>query len=189
MISLLSKTLLLLSGMAMLSNAWAHAEEAVKVQVLQEGSAIVVDMQMHSTAGVREAWSVLTDFAHMTNYVPNLKSSKVLETHGNVLKVLQQGVAQHGFLSFSFESLREIELMPYEQIASRSVGGSVSQMNGLTRLIPDAAGTEIRFHSRSIPGFWVPPVVGLSFIRYEVAEQFRAMLEEMERRKFLHQPY
>lgn len=114
MISLLSKPYLLLSGIAMLGNAWAHAEEAVKVQVLQEGSVIVVDMQMHSTASVREAWSVLTDFAHMIDYVPNLKSSKVLETHGNVLKVQQQGVAQHGFLSFSFESLREIELLPYE---------------------------------------------------------------------------
>lgn len=185
MLAALSRPLLCLACLLLLQNAWAYADEAVKVQVVQDGQAVVVDMHMHSIASVREAWSVLTDFAHMPSFVPNLKSSKVLETHGNLLKVQQQGSAKHGWLSFDFESLREIELIPYEQINSHSIGGSVSQMNGVTRLVADASGTDIQFHSRSIPGFWVPPVIGLEFVRHEVAEQFRAMLEEMERRKFL----
>ena len=98
MIAALSRPLLCLACMLLLGNAWAYADEAVKVQVVQDGQAIVVDMHMHSTASVREAWSVLTDFAHMPSFVPNLKSSKVLEAHGNLLKVQQQGSAKHGCL-------------------------------------------------------------------------------------------
>lgn len=189
MIAALSRPLLCLACLLLLRNAWAYADEAVKVQVVKDGQAIVVDMHMHSTASVREAWSVLTDFAHMPSFVPNLKNSKVLEAHGNLLKVQQQGSAKHGWLSFDFESLREIELLPYEQINSHSIGGSVLQMNGVTRLAADSSGTvfsPIPAPSHASGGGGPPPpVIGLEFVRHEVAEQFRAMLEEMERRKFL----
>lgn len=163
--------------------ALAVADEPVKVQVHQEGQQIVVDLLMHTPASQRQAWAVLTDFAHMAEFVPNLRSSSVLESRGNWLKVRQQGIARHGFLSFDFDSLREIELTPYERINSRAIGGSLQKMEGVTQLIPDADGTEIRFHSVSVTGFWVPPLVGDMFVKHEIDEQFRAMLAEMRRRK------
>lgn len=107
------------------SKALAVADDPVKVQVHQEGQQIVVDLLMHTPANQRLAWAVLTDFAHMTEFVPNLRSSSVPESRGNWLKVRQLGVARHGFLSFDFDSLREIELTPYERINSRAVGGSL----------------------------------------------------------------
>jgi len=167
-------------------NALALADDPVKVLVHQEGQNIIVDMQMHTPASPREAWAVLTDYTHMAAFVPNLRSSTVLEARSNWLKVQQQGSARHGFLSFDFDSLREIELMPFERINSRAVGGSIQRLEGVTQLIADASGTEIRFHSVSVTGFWVPPMVGSMFVKHEVTEQFAAMLGEIQRRRQLH---
>ncbi|MEW9897044.1 SRPBCC family protein [Chitinivorax sp. PXF-14] len=155
----------------------------VDIKVRQDGDVIIVDCVMHTDVSQDAAWAVLTDFEHMVRFVPNVHESHVLERHGEQLRVQQKGVARYGVLSFSFESLRDIELKPISEIRSRAVGGNVKQMEGTTQLSHDAGGTTIVFHSTSVPGVWVPPMLGLAFVRNEVAEQFHGMLLEMQKRK------
>lgn len=160
---------------AQLSDRDVHVERA--------DGGFVVDVVMHTPLRPAQAWAVLTDFEHMASFVPNLKSSRVLERGDGVLKVLQQGVARYGLFSANFESLREIRLAPYSEIRAHGLGGNIQRMESLMRLEPEGSGTRLSYHAEALPGFWFPPMIGPALVRHETAEQFSAMLDEMQRRR------
>lgn len=153
------------------------------VTVHKNGDAIVVDVSFSVAASQQEAWGVLTDFDHMSEFISNLQSSKVISRNGNKLQVEQVGKAARGLFSFSFESVREIELTPHSTIRSRLLSGSLKKMDGATHLSSEGDATRVEFHGESIASLWVPPVVGAKFIGSEVREQFREMRAEILRRR------
>lgn len=153
------------------------------VRVARADGGFVVDVVMHAPVRPAQAWAVLTDFEHMASFVPNLKISRVLERSDSVLKVQQQGVARYGLFSASFESLREIRLTPSSEIRAHGLGGNIQRMESLMRLEPEGNGTRLSYHAEALPGFWFPPMIGPALVRHETAEQFSAMLDEMQRRR------
>lgn len=161
----------------------AEPDRDVTVSVRKHGDTIVVDVSFNVAATQQETWNVLTDFDHMSEFISNLQSSKVTGRNGNKLQVAQVGKASRGLFNFSFESLREVELMPHSTIRSRLLSGNLQKMDGATQLSPEHNGTHVEFHGESIPNTWVPPVVGLKFIGSEVQEQFREMRAEILKRK------
>ena len=56
-------------------------------------------------------------------------------------------------------------------------------MDGTTQLIEEAGRTKIILHSESIPGNWIPPIIGKTFIEHETREQFREIRTEVLKRK------
>lgn len=166
------------------ATGWAHeaAEPDVAVQVERDGDAIVVDADMLVPVAPREAWAVLADFEHFADFVPNMQVSRVVSRPGEPLRVEQKGKARYGLLSFSYESLREVELVPFETLRTRALKGNMKRMETLTRLSAEGDGTRIRYRNEAVPDFWVPPLIGPVFIRHEVAEQFGAFIREMLRR-------
>lgn len=163
--------------------AYAADEPEVAVTVAREGDTLTVDALMFVAVTPQEAWAVLADFEHFTDFVPNMQVSRIVSKPGEPLRIEQKGKARYGLLSFSFESLREVELLPYEALKSRSIKGNMKKMETLTRLSAEGGGTRIAYHNEAVPDFWLPPLIGPAFIRHEVAEQFRAFIREMLRRK------
>lgn len=177
-------TLLLLLLLAQLwLPACAADEPEVTVTVIHEGDAYTVDALMHVPITPQEAWAVLADFNHFADFVPNTQFSHIVSKPGEPLRIEQKGQARYGPLSYSFESLREVELRPYETLKSRLIKGSMKKMETLTRLSAETGGTSISYHNETVPDSWLPPLIGTEFIRHEVAEQFRALIQEMLRRK------
>lgn len=161
--------------------ASSSQEYEVIVQVLREGDTVTVEASMHVPVDPPEAWAVLTDYDHMTEFVSNLQTCKI--TNREPLRVEQKGRARYGPLFFSFEAIREIELIPHETIKTRNLSGNMRKMESQTRISAEAGGTRITYRSVAIPDFWLPPLIGPAFIRHEVAEQFRFFIKEMIRRK------
>ncbi len=158
-------------------------ENEVTVQVKKNGEIIVTDVSFSVAATPQEAWAVLTDFDHMSSFISNLESSKIISRNGNVLQVEQKGKASRGMLSFSFESVREIELVPHLSIHTRQLSGSLKKLDGMTLLAAEGNGTRVTYHGESISNVWVPPMVGTGFIASEVREQFTEMRTEILKRK------
>jgi carbon monoxide dehydrogenase subunit G len=152
------------------------------VHVSRNGDSFTVDLVMHASVPPAQAFEVLTDFDHMASFVPNLRASQVLSRQGAVLKVSQQGVAQFGPVSRSFESVREVRLIPPSEIRVHGLSGSVKRMDSLMQLQPEPGGTRLQYHAEVDPGSWMPPLVGPALVQHETAEQFSAMLDEMARR-------
>jgi carbon monoxide dehydrogenase subunit G len=177
-----------LAILALAAALTAHAAEGpaavadTDVHVARANGSFTVDMAVHVPVDAARVWAVLTDFEHMADFVPNLTSSQVTERSDTLVKVTQKGVAKYGFFSTQFESVREIHLAPPHEIRAHGVGGNIQRMESRMQLEPEGSGTRLTYHAEVLPGFWFPPVIGPSLVQHETAEQFSAMVREMQRR-------
>jgi len=172
---------LLLTQLSIAGEADAVASKDVRVE--RVGDSFTVDLRMYAPVAPELAWAVLIDFERMAEFIPNLTHSQILERGEDTLQIRQKGVARYGPFSSSFESTREIRLTPKREIRAHGVGGNVKRMESLMRLEAEGDGTRLTYHAEVLPDFWLPPMVGPSFVRHETAEQFSAMIREMLRRQ------
>lgn len=126
---------------------------------------------------------VLTDFNHMVGVVPNLDSSQIVSRRGNVFLVRQHGKANFGPFSFPFESLRQIELFPEGRILAQALSGSSKHMQSELRVVAEGSGARVDYQLEVVPDRWLPSSLGVRFMGHEMAEQFSALIREMERRQ------
>jgi carbon monoxide dehydrogenase subunit G len=155
----------------------------IAVKAEKKEGILIVDAELTVAAGTKECWAVLTDFDNMAAFVRGMETSKVMKRSGNVLEVEQKGRAPYGFMSFAYESIRQITLTPYEEIRSHGIGGSVKQYDGVTRVIGEGDSTRIVYHAESVPGVAVPGMLLVPFVRAATQRQFDDMRAEILRRK------
>jgi hypothetical protein len=171
----------------MLIHTWVAAEPLsenntdLKVQI--QGDQVSVDLSLLIPAPRPVVWAVLTDFEHMTGFISNLKECRIISKSDKTATIFQRGTAQYGPVSFSFESTKELQFSPYDKITSHMISGNMSKLEGMTRLVDEGVQTRIFYHSDSIPGKWIPPLVGKVFIKHEILEQFQEVLNEIMKRK------
>lgn len=162
--------------------ASAYAAD-MAITVARNGELVVVDAGFDVPVTPRQAWQVLTDYEHMTRFMPNLASSTVLARDENTLRVSQNGRIPFGPFWLSFEYVRAIDLMPYREIRSHAVGGSLKKGEVVTRLEEHGAGTHVLYHSELVPAIWVPFGIGSMFVRQNIGEQLAGLRNEMMRRQ------
>lgn len=174
---------LVILALGLLTQNSFGAEEDLWSQVRIQGEWVYVDLSFRVQASRALVWEVLTDFDHMVGFVSNLTASSVLAREGLTLQVSQKGEARRGLLAFPFESVREIRLTPKSRIESRLIRGSMEKQTGFTELSGDGLETRVVFHGESVPGVWIPPVIGKRFIEQELREQFLEIRAEVLRRQ------
>lgn len=161
----------------------ARHDKDIEVKVQIDGEDVFVDVNFTVSAPAKLVWEVLTDFDHMSNFIVNLQTSKVIDKTDNGLHVFQKGIAKYGLISFPFESVREIHLFSFNKIQTHMMSGNIKKLEGVTQLITEGEQTRIIYHADTIPGVWIPPVVGKVFIEHETREQFQESRDEIMRRK------
>ncbi len=188
----MKKTFFLLLMWPLLFMAAAFADtqqgEDIEVKVEVAGENVSVDLSLVVPATRQEVWAVLTDFDHMAEFISNLKESRVVSSSADTKKVFQRGSAKYGPIKFPFESTREMRLDPFDKIRSHMISGSMRKMEGTTQLVDEGAQTRVIYHTDSIPGVWIPPVIGKTFIEHEIREQFQEMRNEIIKRKQVPAP-
>lgn len=161
----------------------AQGASAIVVHVEKAGETIVVDVEMVVQVPPVAAWDVLTDYDHMSQFVANVHSSRIAGRRGDKLIVAQQSSTAFGLLKFSFDNVREVELVPHTEIRSKLISGDMKASAFTTRLASDGAGaTRVTNHGEFVPTMWVPPVIGTAFIASETRRQFVELRNEMLRR-------
>lgn len=161
------------------------AKNEIKIDARRNGSLVVIDASVFVQATPREVWDVLTDYEHMTEYFPDLTSSKIIGKTENGVTVEQKGKVSFGPFFISFGVVRDIELQPYTEIKSRVISGSVKKGLVLTTLVPEESGVRMIYHSEAEPNIWVPPGIGLKFIEIQTRAHFEKSIKEISRRKAL----
>lgn len=156
--------------------------QEVKVKVLRHGETIVVDVEAHVAAPVKDAWSVFTDYDHMASFLTNIKHSKVLARDGNRLEVEQAGETRVAFMRFGFRAVREVELTPMQEIRSSLVSGDFKAYVSTTQVTATPTGAKISHHGEYVPKSWMPPLIGPAVIESETHKQYLEFIAEIERR-------
>ena len=174
-------------ALAMLPAAGPQAavDQDIEVHVKKEGPEVVVDVDCPVNTSVAVAWEVLTDYDHMSEFLSNVQSSSVKSRDGRMLQVYQMGKATRGLLSISFENLRAVELVPYQEIRSRLISGDMKASAFTTRIVDDGTVVRIIHSGRYTPKIWVPPVIGPTLIEDETRKHFGELRTEILRRSAL----
>jgi|FrelakmetLWP11LW_1041352.scaffolds.fasta_scaffold17419_1 hypothetical protein len=154
----------------------------VDIDLRQAGRTFVVDATFSAPVPPSVAWDVLTDFEHMDAFVPNLAESRIVARDGNVLNILQYGVARFGPFAVRFESERRVTLAPFATIRSTQLRGTMDKLDSTTTFASEGTGTRLTYHVEAIPGALFPDVIARRFLSHEIAEQFDAIVREMVRR-------
>ncbi|HEX3632420.1 MAG TPA: hypothetical protein VHZ01_07930 [Casimicrobiaceae bacterium] len=158
------------------------ADQDIVVHAKKEGAEIVVNVDCPVRAPLLTTWDVLTDYDNMTSFISNLQYSGIQGRVDNVLKVRQSGKATRGPLSFSFDNVREVELIPFTEVRSRLISGDLKASAFTTRIVEIDGLVHIINSGRYTPKVWVPPLIGPVLIEEETRKQFGEIRTEILRR-------
>jgi hypothetical protein len=173
--------LLLLAAVPLLAQP-AAPDADITVAVRKDGQTIFVDVDCPVHAPIPVIWQVLTDYDNMSSFIGGLEYSAIEGRRDNLLIVRQKGKARLGLLTFAFDNVREVEIVPSVEIRSHHVSGDLESSSFTTRII-DVDGTpHIINIGRYVPKAWVPPLVGPALIGGETRRQFADIRAEIQRR-------
>jgi len=164
--------------------ASASAQSPVRsIDVNYDGETYVLKAVMFAPVGQAIAWDVLTDFAHMAGWVPNVRESNVVKQEGQQATIEQRGHAKFGLLSIPYTSVREIVMNPQTTIRSTQVKGSMRRLQSLMTLSADGDGTTMQYQLEMVPSLIASGALSKDFLKHEIEEQFTAIVGEMIKRK------
>jgi carbon monoxide dehydrogenase subunit G len=164
--------------------ASAAAQSPVRnIDVAYDGETYVVKARMFAPVPQATAWDVLTDFANMAKWVPNVRESIIVKPGDKQMTIEQRGTAKFGGLSFSYTSLREIVLNPQTTIQATQIKGSMKRQQSLMTVGAEGDGTRLQYQLELVPSLLASAVVSQDFLKHEIEEQFTAIVGEMVRRK------
>jgi ribosome-associated toxin RatA of RatAB toxin-antitoxin module len=162
-------------------SAFSADDPSVKVAI--DNGQVTVDVELTLPVKPQTAWEVWTDYENMPQFIPSLSESRVIAQQGNLYQLQQKGYSQYGPISLAFDSICEHELiMPYREIKSRQLRGTLKSLTATTTFIPENGGTRVAYHADSVPGIWMPPVLTETFIEHGTRAHYILMREEVLRR-------
>jgi ribosome-associated toxin RatA of RatAB toxin-antitoxin module len=171
----------------LLAAAAGAAPAEVRVEARREGDAVLVEASADLHAPRALAWEVLTGYDRYAEFVPDLRTSRIVARSGITAIVEQSGVAGMFFYRFPMEVRLAITEEPFETVRSEAIGGNFRELSGLYRLQPTPQGVKFLYSGRLVPSFRLPPLVGLPAVRGSVERQFRGLVQEIERRAALEE--
>lgn len=177
---LLSLWVLLLAGQAQAAEVVVHAS--------RQGEVLHVEASAEVEGDVREVWQVLTDYDHLSDFIPGMRVSRIVARDARRLLVEQKGELRLLFFSYPIEVKLAVDEVPYERINARAVAGDFKEMTGAYRLQADRGRVRLRYSGRLTPDFLVPPLIGTFMLRRNVEKQFGALVDEIARRREAARP-
>jgi ribosome-associated toxin RatA of RatAB toxin-antitoxin module len=151
------------------------------VRAWRDDEAVIVQAQAELAAPLTTAWRVLTDYEHYADFIPDLKSSRVLARAGNTAIVEQKGEAGFFFYHFPLEVTFSVTEVPGYSVSSRAISGTFREMIGSYVLTEISTGVRLVYTGRLVPSFRLPPLIGVAAVRAAVERQFLALAHEIRR--------
>lgn len=163
----------------------------------RDGDSYVVHASGRVAADPHVAWDALTDYDHLSEFVPDIERSRVVAHEGNRLIVEHVGAYHLLFLSMPVRVRLAVEQEPYRRVQARTEPGkvgnedptlaSVSSQYLLTPLPLPQGGVRVDYDARFRLGDMLPEFIGSMFgkrlVEHGLRQHFSAMLNEIERRQ------
>jgi len=175
------------AGGAKLSNSNYQSvnkhQKDIHITIQNDGKKIIVDAYFTVPANSQLVWETLTDFDNIPSFISSVQSSKIINRTGNTLHVTQHSIIRFSIITFNFESVTEVNLVPFKEINERMISGNMRKMEETTQIIPEGDQTRISYHANFIPDMWILKYIGHVFIEDEAREHFQEFRDEVIRRK------
>jgi ribosome-associated toxin RatA of RatAB toxin-antitoxin module len=149
----------------------------------EEGQVYQIEAQGEVAAPPATVWRILTDYNRMAEFVPDLRSARVISRSGDQAVVEQFGSAHMLFFRRDIHLVVKVREQPMTQIDVSLLDGDMKVYRCSWQLIPVAAtgGTRVVYRGTMAPKFYVPGMFGTKFIRSDVDRMLRAVLARLDR--------
>ena len=160
--------------------------QQIKIETTAEGDLITVMASAELQVDPRTVWNVISDYDHLAEFIPDMRSSRVIRRDGDQLLVEQVGVFGVLFLHRHVEVKLAVAESPPARIVARAVAGDFREFDGSYEVenLPSGA-VRLTYSGRLVPDFPIPPFIGSIVVRSVLAKQFTAMVKEISRREAL----
>ncbi len=163
----------------------ARAADDISVESTRREDALEVVCRATVDAPLDIVWQTLTDYDRMADFIPGMRRSRLIERRGAVAVVEQSGEARFLFLSFPIEvTIASTERPPYALEVSL-LKGNLKRLDGAYRIEPQGDGRILLTWTGIVEALYMPPLLGEYVMRSNIADQFRGMVREIERRDAL----
>jgi ribosome-associated toxin RatA of RatAB toxin-antitoxin module len=128
-------------------------------------------------------WRILTDYNRMADYVPDMKSARVVSRDGDKVIIEQHGAAKFLFFSRDIHLVVQVHEQAPNKLDVSLIDGDMKVYRCTWELTPVAAtgGTRVLYNATIEPKFYVPGMVGASLVRKDVAKMMAAVLLRLDR--------
>lgn len=189
MLNRLLTTLLLGCALSAWDSCWASAAPGVpslEVSVERvdsaDGGKVYRIASSGTVAAARDVvWRILTDYNRLSDYVPDLTSTRVVMRNGDKIIVEQFGTARFLFFNRNIRLLVEVHEQAPHSIDIDLIDGDMKVYRCSWKLIPvDSGGTRLLYQATIEPKFYVPELVGTSLVRKDIARRMAAVLSHLQ---------
>lgn len=157
---------------------------AVNVERSMAFGSITIRAYVDVPVESRLAWSVLTDYDRLAEFVPDMHLSRRISRPGEPIRVHQRGEKTWLILDTPFEVVLLMHETPYSRIHFRQLAGTLKDMYGEWRLLPLPGGVRITYTARLEPGLLSPRVPGDGWlIEADIQRMLESIAQEMIRRR------
>ena len=161
----------------------ARPAEDLSVETIRRGKALEIACRAGLEAPVALVWDTLTDYDRLAEFIPGLRSSRVLERRGPAVVVEQSGEARFLFFSIPIEVTLATLEHPPRSIEANMLKGNLKRLQGAYRIEPRGGGRVLLTWKGTIEALSLPPLRGEMLLRASIEDQFRGMVREIERRE------
>jgi hypothetical protein len=158
------------------------AAATIAVTAERQGDAIDIRASTVLNADPATAWRVLTGYDRYTEFIPDLRVSRVVARRGATVTVEQSGDATLWLFRMPLDITFEIDESPPVALHSRAVAGSLRALASSYTLTPAASGVRLDYAGHITPGFALFGGLEQMAVRQNVARQFQALADEIEAR-------
>jgi ribosome-associated toxin RatA of RatAB toxin-antitoxin module len=175
--------LLLAFALPAWSSAMAASSLDLTVEQVQgvEGKAYQIASSGTVAAAPATVWRILTDYNHMADYVPDLKSAKVISRIGDKVIIDQLGAARFFFLSRDIHLIVQVVEQAPSKLEVSLVDGDMKVYRCSWELRQAGGGTKVLYNATIEPKFYVPGMVGASMVRKDIGRMMAAVLARLDR--------
>jgi ribosome-associated toxin RatA of RatAB toxin-antitoxin module len=172
----------LIAAATTFATAGTRADGIARIDVERDADGFAIMACAATNASAELIWQVLTDFEHLSDFVPDMRLSRIVSAPGEPLRVEQHGIARVLLFERRIDVVFAIDLDPLRSVRFRAVDGNLRSMAGHWQL-SGREGCRIEYRALSTPDFWVPPLIGTALMRAQIRDQFEGVLGEIRRRQ------
>lgn len=173
-------------GLIWLGFASRPARLQVRVLRVPQKGRVVFDIQLQGIvrATPQQTWAVLTDYARLPEFVPDLISSTLVSRSGNESVLEQHGRAGFLFMRQAVHIVVRVTEQPLVSLKVALISGNMKHYTSHWQLAPLAGqeGTQIDYQGRLEPDFFVPKLLGRALVQRDTQRMLAAVVSEIERR-------
>jgi ribosome-associated toxin RatA of RatAB toxin-antitoxin module len=172
-----------LGGALALFTAGVVAAAAPSINVQQQGTHLLVSGEVALAASAKTAWSVLTDYERVPEFVPGIRMSRVVATEAGGKVLEQQGEMLANNMRMFYQGTLRVVEQPPERIDVQFLSGTFANMQGQWVITGKRAPVKLAYRIDYDAMTPYPSPIMINMIQQQVALWVTSVAAEIERRE------